>query len=512
MVVELQRDGPGLWVRLLPSLYCFEPLIVYRSRNAYFTICAADGVNAKDALKAITPEERQIRQYIETCGEDLDLMVSHSAESYIDRSKWNTRAWTFQERLLSKRCLIFAEGRVFFQCRSTAMSEDIVSEKESACWSIELVQAPLQLLQGLHSRAFQVYMTCVSLYTARVLTRPKDILAAFNGMANLLGHAMESPLIWGLPSSHFDLAMLWQPAASLRRREPLNKEEEANFQGAVFPSWSWCGWMGRKNPKDCPPKLFYNEKMLQGCLSNAHQWLAEHTWISWFIRDGHGDLRPIWSSDSCSMLHDKIELRWRGYGYPNPLAGTNTENLDSCGRTVPESLRDKYRTSFFRTLPHYPFRVSFAQNPIKTAAPGDDKVFLQFWTWSAILKVYPTYQSPGSTLGEGLCRWDITDYTGDWCGTIVVDEAWIAEKGVQPGDEFEFLAMSDAKNFSDEENDTWTYYIPKERDQSEWDLYYVLLVEHKGSIAHRVGLGKVFQEAFSNSCLPGLEWKEIILE
>jgi len=44
-------------------------------------------------------------------------------------------------------------------------------------------------------------------------------------------------------------------------------------------------------------------------------------------------------------------------------------------------------------------------------------------------------------------------------------------------------------------------------------LYYVLLVEHNsGGIAARRGLGKVFKEAFSNSCLPGREWKEIIME
>jgi len=31
-------------------------------------------------------------------------------------------------------------------------------------------------------------------------------------------------------------------------------------------------------------------------------------------------------------------------------------------------------------------------------------------------------------------------------------------------------------------------------------------------VVQRVGLGKVFKEAFQNPCLPGLEWKEIILE
>lgn len=440
-------------------------------------------------------------------------MVSHLAETHITRSDWNTRAWTFQERLLSRRCLLFADSRVFFQCRSTAISEDVVSEKESACWSIELVQAPLQLLRDLESRAFRVYMESVGLYTERILTRPKDILSAFTGLANLLGNAMDSPLVYGLPSSHFDLALLWQPAASLRRRAPRNEEEREDFEGAVFPSWSWCGWMRDGDANKRASKAFYNENMLAGVLSNVHQWLMEHTWIRWFIRDCHGNLRPIWSADACVKPQNKIEMRWRGYGFPNPLALTESEVAlcDEWGRKLPEDMRDQRKDTFRRVLPHYPFRVSFAQSPAQGFRPDGDKVYLQFWTWSAVLKVYPT-SGPTSLVGDGLRRYDITDCTGDWCGTVVVDEAWEKAGKVEPGREFEFLALSEAKNFSIEENDTWTYYIPKERAQSEWDLYYVMLVEHERGIGHRVGLGKVFQEAFSNSCLPGKEWKEFILE
>lgn len=270
--------------------------------------------------------------------------------------------------------------------------------------------------------------------------------------------------------------------------------------------------MRNTNPGD-PPKMSYSEKMLEGCLSNVHQWLAEHTWISWYIRDCHGNLRPIWNNDSCSRPQDKIELRWRGYGFPNPLTGASTEHLDFCGRFIPESLRHLSRDAFHRNLPDYPYRVSFANRYRANETEIDtDKVYLQFWTWSAVLKIFPSNTSSSSTLGKGICRYDITDYTGDWCGTIVVDEVWAAEKVDKPGKEFEFLAISEAKNFSEEENDVWTYYIPKERDQSEWDLYYVMLVEHRGGSGHRVGLGKVFKEAFANSCLPCLEWNEIILE
>lgn len=57
------------------------------------------------------------------------------------------------------------------------------------------------------------------------------------------------------------------------------------------------------------------------------------------------------------------------------------------------------------------------------------------------------------------------------------------------------------KGFTPEECSVWTYYIPKEREESEWDLYFVLLVaflEAKG-IWGRVALGKVFKAEFSHS-------------
>ena len=76
----------------------------------------------------------------------------------------------------------------------------------------------------------------------------------------------------------------------------------------------------------------------------------------------------------------------------------------------------------------------------------------------------------------------------------------------------EFIAVSDAKGFELEEYDGWTYYTPAEKEQSAWELYYVLLVVHDDlGVAHRVGLGKVYKEALQNSCDGEAEWKEFIL-
>jgi hypothetical protein len=55
-------------------------------------------------------------------------------------------------------------------------------------------------------------------------------------------------------------------------------------------------------------------------------------------------------------------------------------------------------------------------------------------------------------VGRGLCRCDIADRVGDWCGSIVLDEDWIEkheERGVQT--HLEFIALSEARSFTDDE-------------------------------------------------------------
>lgn len=50
--------------------------------------------------------------------------AKYSRVDAIDNSVWNTRGWTFQERLLSNRILHFTSGRLYWECRTTEGSEE----------------------------------------------------------------------------------------------------------------------------------------------------------------------------------------------------------------------------------------------------------------------------------------------------------------------------------------------------------------------------------------------------
>lgn len=471
--------------------------------NAYLTICAADGQDANAGLQGLHRADRSApEQVIEQYSPEVRLMSTQPAENYIRQSHWNTRAWTFQERLLSTRTLIFVNGRIYFQCRCTARSSDIITEDPSAGWSIEFIESPLLMLGQLSEAPLSVYKKALELYMMRNLTFSKDILAAFNGIGNLVCDALGGSLIHGLPSSHFDWALLWEPRDAPERR--LDEDDER------FPSWSWCGWAGEM--------MEYKPHLLSGCEENLEDWLMNHTWITWYIRDFNGNLRLVWEGDSNNAAPKRKDNTWRGY---HRSSETEEADYDKYGRYIKEEERQLPRGThsddFKLILSECPYGVSIIENSSYTQStafirnsPEKDLPYLQFFTWSAFFRIR---EDPKQDFGRKFQRYSILDYKDDWCGTIVLErQRWA--KVLDPEKPLEFIAISDAKQFDkDHEYDGWAYYIPKERIQSTWDLYYVLLIERdRNDIAYRVGLGKVFKDAFNNSCRQeGKQWKEFIL-
>lgn len=85
--------------------------------SAVLTIAATSGKNADAGLAGGQTEMRAFTQLVERI---QGLFLANRPPTFdkaIGQSSWNTRAWTFQERILSSRVLYVADARCFFTCR-----------------------------------------------------------------------------------------------------------------------------------------------------------------------------------------------------------------------------------------------------------------------------------------------------------------------------------------------------------------------------------------------------------
>ncbi|KAK6954229.1 hypothetical protein Daesc_004195 [Daldinia eschscholtzii] len=170
--------------------------------------------------------------------------VAEDPRQLIKRSTWITRAWTYQEVLLSRRRLYFTDSGVYFECRKYNHEESRVDAKgEDLCsnlFNLNPVQDdPMEILE------------CVSEYSKREIGFECDRL---NGILGIFGYLAENedPVfhLFGVPmlsspvpiqgrgifcKTHTDFlmaGMAWKVKEGKRR------------QNTNFPSWSWIGWSG----------------------------------------------------------------------------------------------------------------------------------------------------------------------------------------------------------------------------------------------------------------------------
>jgi hypothetical protein len=73
------------------------------------------------------------------------------------------------------------------------ISEDIYTDGKESGWSLDRTNFPLRTLRELQQRPFWFFIKYVSMYTGRNLTKPQDILAAFEGISWLLERYMQAP-------------------------------------------------------------------------------------------------------------------------------------------------------------------------------------------------------------------------------------------------------------------------------------------------------------------------------
>ena len=161
---------------------------------------------------------------------------------------YNTRGWTFQELILSKRLLFVTEQQLVYHCATSRHSE-----------SIPDAELQLQMLEAEHENSIagfdhlsppdddrdlrERYRAIVLQYSRRQLSFPSDIENACAGLASILAKwSHNSTVVHGMLLNFFGQSIAWTFDDDIDLLECHPKAKRGKRREG-FPSWSWVGWV-----------------------------------------------------------------------------------------------------------------------------------------------------------------------------------------------------------------------------------------------------------------------------
>ncbi|EUC43648.1 hypothetical protein COCMIDRAFT_100330 [Bipolaris oryzae ATCC 44560] len=175
-----------------------------------------------------------------TCSE---IVLSYPAAYKRWKDPINSRAWTFQELILSTRAILFSYRGVSTIDRiSPAAADGMTSGKDpqlpSLPWSGKLFS-----LATTPENTRQVWLSIRGEYSRRMLSYQGDKLVAVSAIAEEIGQMYNSRYVAGMWERDLAIDLQWNcPRRDTVGDDGHNRKPRA--QGYVAPSWSWASVSG----------------------------------------------------------------------------------------------------------------------------------------------------------------------------------------------------------------------------------------------------------------------------
>lgn len=225
--------------------------------KSVITIIAAAGDGPDHGLPGVNATPRMPQLRVRTRHHVL-TKYSTIDDELIRASRWNSRGWTFQEALLSKRKLVFTDHYVVYQCSTMHCAENL---------SVPLQALHTKNMQGFRAgiyfcRPFPTHgvgdrpedmFYRISDYCHRDFTFDYDVPRAFEGICEVFA-SMKVPVL------HYHGVPLLGPNSMAKERgifkirfihgiswtiRHLGSTKRRN----LFPSWSWMDWKVETNAR-----------------------------------------------------------------------------------------------------------------------------------------------------------------------------------------------------------------------------------------------------------------------
>jgi len=219
--------------------------------NAYCTIIAESAISASAGFLAPRPPPSgpEYRLPYPCPDGQIGTMCLRSQLSYFYEPREepiNKRAWTFEERFLSARKLIYTSKYLRWQCQTKEYVDGGSSSSRFSEVSLrplnQLLHSPSERMIGDTSKRnaelLSLWKRITEEYTERELTKAKDKLRAIAGIADAFQQAWpaDERYLAGLWSNHLFVLLAW------RKDEKTLKERPLGYRG---PSWSWASVDGK---------------------------------------------------------------------------------------------------------------------------------------------------------------------------------------------------------------------------------------------------------------------------
>lgn len=439
--------------------------------NAYFTIIATEGVNDEFGLRGTRSASgpRDFSPFFQF--EDVELAQGHLLEI---EEVWHTRAWTFQERAVSRRCLVFYRGTVKWECQQCIHYEH---QNFSTKAAILKAHPPRHSISLVAWPDYQQYSTLCCAFSKRNIRHQEDAMKAFTAIVNSFAPSFPGGFLYALPEFAFDFALAWTHESVASRRP-------------MFPSWSWIGWSGATRMKSWAPgilgKRSFRRPMVQWSkrhVGTGSMDIINNSYHLWCMFENNADIIPPKGWKRRFSNNGKMYYRYDG--------------------DLPRSYQSGLEISFAHPLPITSDTGSFS-------IPSDTIVSEPF--------LYGIVQSTTCTLGESIKRpphfWDpsepiplllvnLYNQQGSWIGTMNTNID--GRFAYTPGTECVVIAISRVT----QDRGSWDEVVelktqPHLAAETTYEFVQVLWVSWDGNIAYRRGLGRIWEKAWERE-----ETKEI---
>lgn len=172
-------------------------------------------------------------------------------EKEVSHALINTRAWVFQERLLSPRVLHLGERQILWECENKDAAEiypeDLpvdLSRSFKRFKGFTLDDAATAKASG-DLRIYLYWAEIVKAYTACHLTFPSDRLIALSAVAKRMTGIHGDEYVAGMWRRYLERELIWSVSVRHADRSPSSNWTPPAYRA---PSWSWASTEGNINP------------------------------------------------------------------------------------------------------------------------------------------------------------------------------------------------------------------------------------------------------------------------